>query len=140
VLETAIGRVQLLNVHLRPAVSDGGSYLSGAYSTPAIRETEIDTFYDRLSPDLPTIIAGDFNEEYDGKAVRFLLGKGMVSALRRYAPGQPTWRWDISVATLHWQLDHVFYDGRLDVLSAEVREAGRSDHLPVVAVITSAKR
>jgi endonuclease/exonuclease/phosphatase family metal-dependent hydrolase len=39
------------------------------------------------------------------------------------------------VGELHKQLDHVFYDARLDVLSAEVRTAGRSDHLPVIAVV-----
>ena len=64
----------------------------------------------------------------------------MISALRRYAPGQPTWRWNIGVGTLHRQFDHIFYDAKLDVLSAEVREAGLSDHLPVLAVITLAKR
>jgi endonuclease/exonuclease/phosphatase (EEP) superfamily protein YafD len=62
----------------------------------------------------------------------------MASALRRFAPGTPTWRWSIVIGTLHRQLDHVFYNNRLDVLSAEVREAGRSDHLPVIADITPA--
>jgi endonuclease/exonuclease/phosphatase (EEP) superfamily protein YafD len=41
---------------------------------------------------------------------------------------------------LHRRLDPIFYDPRLDVLAAEMREAGRSDHLPVIAVVASAKR
>jgi len=139
VIETAFGRVQVLSVHLRPAVSDSGSLVGGHFSTPEIRASEIDSFYARLVPDLPTLIAGDFNEEEDGNAVKFLLEKGMTSALQRYAPQRPTWRWPTVVGTLHRQLDHIFYDARLDVLSAEVREAGRSDHLPVIAVVTAAK-
>ena len=135
VIDTAIGRLQLLSVHLRPAVSDGGGLLSGHFTTPAIRAEEISTFHARLAPGLPTVVAGDFNEEEDGDAVRFLLGHGFASALRRYAPDQPTWHWPSLVGELHRLLDHVFYDGRLDVLSAEVREAGRSDHWPVIAVI-----
>jgi endonuclease/exonuclease/phosphatase (EEP) superfamily protein YafD len=65
--------------------------------------------------------------------------RGFASALHRYAPGQPTWRWPTVVGELHRQLDHVFYGPGLDVLSAEVRDAGRSDHLPVVAVLSTGK-
>jgi endonuclease/exonuclease/phosphatase (EEP) superfamily protein YafD len=136
VVETAFGRVQALSVHLRPPVSDGGSFVSGAFTTPAVRFDEIQTFFSRLAPGYPTLIAGDFNEEEDGHAVRFLAGKGMISALARYAPGEPTWRWPMPIGTLHKQLDHVLYDARLDVASAEIRQRGRSDHLPIVAVFT----
>jgi endonuclease/exonuclease/phosphatase (EEP) superfamily protein YafD len=139
VVETAFGRVQVLSVHLRPAVSDSGSLVNGHFSTPEIRATEIDSFYARLVPELPTLIAGDFNEEEDGSAVKLLLGRGMLSALQRFAPQRPTWRWPTVLGTLHRQLDHIFYDARLDVLSAEVREVGNSDHLPVLAVVTAAK-
>jgi endonuclease/exonuclease/phosphatase (EEP) superfamily protein YafD len=134
VVDTPFGRVQALSVHLRPPVSDGGSFVSGAFTTPAVRFDEIQVFYGRLAPGYPTLIAGDFNEEEDGNAVKFLAAKGMVSALARYAPGQPTWRWPTPVGTLHKQLDHVLYDARLDAISAEIRQRGRSDHLPVVAV------
>ena len=66
----------------------------------------------------------DFNEEEDGRAVKFLVERAMLSALGRFAPREPTWRWSTVVG----------------VLAAEVREAGRSDHLPVIAVVASAKR
>ncbi len=95
------------------------------------------SFFGRLAPGYPTIIAGDFNEEEDGDAMKFLFGNGMTSALALYAPDRPTWRWNIVVGTLHRQLDHLVYDGRLEAVSAEVREVGRSDHLPVIAVISA---
>lgn len=135
VVDSRLGRVQVLGVHLRPAVSEGGSWVSGHFSTPSVRSAEIRSFCARLSPALPTVVAGDFNEEEDGDAARFLVEQGFRSALARYAPDRFTWRWPTVVGELHKQLDHVFYDGKLDVLFAEVRTAGRSDHLPVVAVI-----
>ena len=138
VIETRLGRLQALSVHLRPPVSDGGSFVSGHFSTPPIRVQEITSYCARLVPDLPTLVAGDFNEEDDGDAVRFLVSRGMSSVLARFAPDQPTWRWPMMVGTLHRQLDHVFTDRRLEAVSAEIREAGRSDHLPVIAVLAAA--
>jgi endonuclease/exonuclease/phosphatase (EEP) superfamily protein YafD len=135
VVETAFGRLQALSVHLHPPVSEGGSFVSGVFTTPAVRADEIRTFVARLAPGYPTLVAGDFNEEEDGAVATFLASKGMLSALGRFAPNQATWRWSTPVGALHKQLDHVFYDDRLDAVSAEVRRAGRSDHLPVIAVL-----
>lgn len=138
VVDAPLGRIQALSVHLHPPVTEGGSYVWGHFSTPRVRAAEIAAFYARLDPQLPAVVAGDFNEEADGGVMSFLTGQGMVSALARFAPDQPTWRWDVTVGTLHRQFDQVLVDRRLDVLSAEVRVAGRSDHLPVVAVIAAA--
>jgi endonuclease/exonuclease/phosphatase (EEP) superfamily protein YafD len=135
VVRSSFGKVQLLGVHLRPAVSDGGSYVSGHFVTPAIRVNEIGSFFQRIDPKLPTLVAGDFNEDEDGDTAKFLKERGFASALRRYAPGQPTWRWPTVVGELRKELDHIYYDGTMDALSAEVRQAGRSDHLPIIAVI-----
>ena len=137
VVDGPFGRLQALSVHLRPPVSDGGSFVSGHFTTPAVRSREMSSFFASLAAAYPTIVAGDFNEEEDGEAVKFLLAHGMLSALRRYAPEQPTWSWPSPLGTLHRQLDHVFYDSRLDVVSAEVREVGRSDHYPVIAVVVA---
>jgi endonuclease/exonuclease/phosphatase family metal-dependent hydrolase len=138
VVRSPFGKVQVLSVHLRPPVTEGGSFVGGHFTTPAVRLDEITAHYARLARDLPTVIAGDFNEETDGKALSFLAGKGMVSVLPRFAPGKPTWRWPTIVGTLHRQLDHLLIDARLVALSAEVREEGRSDHLPVSAVLAAA--
>jgi endonuclease/exonuclease/phosphatase (EEP) superfamily protein YafD len=140
IANTPFGRVQVLGVHLRPAVSDGGSWISGRFSTPEIRTAEMESFYARLARDLPTVIVGDFNEEEDGGVAAFLVEHGFSSALARFVPGQFTWRWPTVVGELHKQLDHVYYGDGLDVLSAEIRSVGRSDHLPVIAVITGPSR
>jgi endonuclease/exonuclease/phosphatase (EEP) superfamily protein YafD len=136
-VETSFGPIQVLSVHLHPPVSEGGSFLTGHFTTPPVRLGEMRSFFGRLAPGYPTIVAGDFNEEEDGDVLKFLVGKGLRSALARFAPDRPTWRWNTVVGTLHRQLDHVMYGERLEALSAEVRDAGRSDHLPVIAVIAA---
>jgi endonuclease/exonuclease/phosphatase (EEP) superfamily protein YafD len=131
VVETPLGRVQALGVHLHPPVSDTGSVIGGYFTTSGVRLEEIKAFFAKLAPGLPTLIAGDFNEDSDGDVTKFLLSRGMVSAV---APDQPTWRWSTGVGTIRKQLDHMMYDGRLEAVTGEVRTAGRSDHLPVIGM------
>jgi endonuclease/exonuclease/phosphatase family metal-dependent hydrolase len=137
VLDTPVGKVQTLNVHLRPPISDGGSWVSGYFTTRDVRRVEIETFWTAMDPALPTLVAGDFNENDDGEALEFLQEQGLRSALPTFAPGARTWRWKTRVGTIRAQLDHIVHDPRLLPLSAEVLERGRSDHMPVVAVFVA---
>jgi len=141
VLESPLGPVQALVVHLRPPVSDGGSFVSGHFTAPAIHEKEIALFCQSLDRTLPTMVVGDFNEEEDGRAVAYLARAEwqMKSALPQFAPDRPTWRWPTSFHTFERRLDHIVYDVRLEPLNVEVMEAGRSDHFPVVGVFVLAR-
>src|SRR4029077_5180240 len=140
VLDTPLGDVQVLVVHLRPPVSDGGSFIAGHFTSPAIHEKEIARFCQTLDHALPTLVVGDFNEEEDGRAVAYLARAEwkMKSALPEFAPDRPTWRWPTSFGTFERRFDHLVYDFRLEPLSVEVIDAGRSDHLPVVGVFVLA--
>ena len=141
VLNSPVGRLQVLNVHLRPPISNSGSAVSGYFVTPPVREQEIATFAAALDKTLPTLIVGDFNENEGGRAVRWLNANGYTSALREFAPGAQTWRWRTSyLVSLNGRYDHLCYDARLTPLRVEVRNAGRSDHLPVVGVFALATR
>ncbi|MBW2260786.1 MAG: endonuclease/exonuclease/phosphatase family protein [Deltaproteobacteria bacterium] len=133
-VDSDIGQIQVMNVHLHPPVSESGSVVSGYFSTPAVRLEEISSFYEHLDPDLPTLIAGDFNEREGGKASSFLDAKGFTSVLPEYHPKQKTWHWMTSVGEIDSRLDHIMYDESLEPLDAWVLEEGRSDHMPVVAV------
>jgi endonuclease/exonuclease/phosphatase (EEP) superfamily protein YafD len=141
VLDSPLGPVQALVVHLRPPVSDGGSFVSGHFTAPGIHEKEIARFCQSLDRSLPTMVVGDFNEEEDGRAVAYLARAEwrMKSALPEFAPGRPTWRWPTSLHTFERRLDHIVYDVRLEPLNVEVLEAGRSDHFPVVGVFVLAR-
>ncbi len=134
IVESALGEVQVLNVHLRPPFSDSGSVISGYVTTPPVREAEISAYLKHMSDALPTLIVGDFNENISGRAVEQVRARGMESAVEQFALGQSTWRgWGI-MKPLKLQLDHIFYNPtHLAPLRAEVIEAGRSDHLPLLA-------
>lgn len=137
VVDSAVGRVQLLVVHLHPPVSDSGSVVSGYFTTPTVREREIVEYLEHLDPTLPTIVAGDFNER-DGRAIEALRARGFRSAVTELHGRRTTWRWQTSLGEIRAQLDHVAHDERLVPRSAEVIEAGRSDHLPVIVVFEGA--
>lgn len=132
-VETRLGPVQVLNVHLRPQISDSGSVVSGYFTTPPVREREIAAYASTLKRDLPTLVVGDFNENDSGRALTYLKQRGFRSALPEFDPGADTWRWQTSLGEVNAQLDHIVYDPSLDPLSATVIEAGSSDHYPVLA-------
>ena len=140
VTETALGPLQLLNVHLRPPFSDRGSVIGGYFMTPAVRQREIEHFSGSLDPDLPTLVVGDFNESERGKAATHLHRLGLRSALREFDRYGHTWRWDSSVIPLRGRYDHLMHDPRLEPLFVEVLRAGRSDHLPVRGAFALARR
>lgn len=133
VLQTPLGPVQVLNVHLHPPFSDSGSVVSGYLPSRPLRRRELASYLAALTPGLPTLVVGDFNEDADGGAVRLLAARGLRSALPEFHPRRTTWRWPTAFGTLTAQLDHVAYSAELEPLDARVIEAGRSDHLPVLA-------
>jgi len=134
IVDTNLGRIQVLNVHLRPPMSDGGSWVVGYFSTRENRLEEIEHHIAALDKKLPTIIVGDFNEEGDGLALGRLSQLGFGDAIAQFAPKQPTWQWRLSSGmTLKFQLDHILHDVHFVPVAARVVEAGQSDHKPIWA-------
>lgn len=134
VIETPLGRVQVLDVHLRPPFDDNGSVVSGVVVTPAIRAKEAAAFVAALDGALDsavaTVIAGDFNEG-SGGAIDVVKNHGFTSALERAGDSTPTWRWE--GVPFRLRMDHVFYDDALVLTAAAVVDRGSSDHLPIRA-------
>jgi endonuclease/exonuclease/phosphatase (EEP) superfamily protein YafD len=137
--DTSLGPVEILQVHLRPPLSDSGNVLLGYLSTPKVRELEIAHYIDQITSQhnaLPTLVVGDFNED-DGRAIKHLDTHGMKSVLPELSPDQHTWRWHTSLGQITQRLDHVVYDpSALTPHTARVINAGRSDHLPIVATFS----
>jgi endonuclease/exonuclease/phosphatase (EEP) superfamily protein YafD len=132
VIDSPLGSLQLLNVHLRPAI-DRGSWIRGYQTTPPLRLQQVKAFWPRLAQDLPTIIAGDFNEEPSGTAIAFFAKRGLV---RVPTTGPRTWRYSRGALTLlAMDIDHVLLDGHLAASDAHVLDAGTSDHRPVVVTL-----
>jgi endonuclease/exonuclease/phosphatase family metal-dependent hydrolase len=132
--ETALGPVQVLNVHLRPPVSDSGGWASGYLFTGDDRLREMERFYARRQPDIPMLVTGDFNDGENSPVLRWLEEKGLVNALPQFDRRTPTWEWRTSSVTLKRRMDHIVYPPELRCCSARVIKAGASDHFPVEAV------
>lgn len=137
--ETAIGPVQVINVHLRPPISDSGSWVGGYFTTDDDRRLEMEKFYRAREPQTPTLVLGDFNDGESSAVVRWLEGKGLRNALPQFDRYNPTWQYQTSVVTLKRRMDHIFYTPELDCSAARVIPAGASDHFPVEAILTKAK-
>jgi endonuclease/exonuclease/phosphatase family metal-dependent hydrolase len=132
--KTAMGPVQVLNVHLRPPISDNGSWVSGYLSTGDERLREMERFHGTRKQDMPMLVVGDFNDREDGPVVRWLENKGMVNSLPEFDKSTPTWKWHYSGITLSRRMDHIVYSPELHCCSAKVIREGASDHFPVEAV------
>jgi endonuclease/exonuclease/phosphatase (EEP) superfamily protein YafD len=132
VIKSNLGRIQVLNVHLRPPMSDGGSWVVGYFSTRENRLEEIEHHLAALDPKLPTLIVGDFNEETDGLAMGRLAQLGYGNATAQFNPKKPTWRWQLSSGvTLRFQLDHILHDAHFVPVASQIVPAGNSDHVPI---------
>lgn len=137
VIAGPFGPVQMLNVHLRPAI-EGGSWIRGFQTTPPHRLEQIKAFWPTLTKDVPTLVAGDFNEDTYGSAVQFVETQGLA---RVPTTGPTTWRYErISdgklFTLLAMNIDHVMVDAHLVATDARVVDAGASDHRPVVVTLT----
>lgn len=130
-VETSIGPLQILNLHLFPPVRWRERGWRRAYlDSQDVHLREVQAFLPKLDPRAPTLIVGDLNEASAGKAVSWLIDRGFVAALD---PRTPTWRWQTDIGPITWQLDHILYRGPLSVVASRVVNAGNSDHWPVVA-------
>jgi len=133
-VDTPGGSVQLLCVHLRPALSEAGSVGLGPLLTSAgVRKREIVRHAGRLGVNRPAIVLGDLNEGDGGGAVGWLRKQGFTDALAKYDAWSPTWVWPTPLLTLRERLDHILYSRHLRCTAARVLRQGGSDHYPVVA-------
>src|SRR5215213_6686758 len=98
--DTPVGAVQVLNVHLRPPVSDGGSWVSGYFTTRDDRVREMERFFEHRLRDVPTLVAGDFNDGENSSVISWLKKRGLSNALPEFDRSTDTWQWRTSIVTL----------------------------------------
>jgi endonuclease/exonuclease/phosphatase (EEP) superfamily protein YafD len=133
--DTPAGPVQVLNVHLRPPVSDSGSFASGYFVTGDDRLQEMERFAAGLRPNVPAIVAGDFNDHENSPVMDWLRSKDYLNALPQFDRRTPTWRWRYGLVSFRRRMDHIVYSPELHCYNAAVLPAGASDHVPVIAVL-----
>lgn len=131
--ESPAGPIQLLNIHLRSLFSGDSNPIESYLATDTDHLEQIELFSDECNANVATIALGDFNEEADGNAVRFLEGRGFQNLLPAFHPGQPTWGFRSVGNQLGATIDHILVTDQLVPLNAWVRRLGESDHVPVIA-------
>jgi endonuclease/exonuclease/phosphatase (EEP) superfamily protein YafD len=97
---------------------------------------EIRHFYPSDEKEKPVLVLGDFNENRQGDAVKWLQERGYKNALPEFDTTTPTWSGKIRDMKLKLkaQVDHILYTTRLHCCEAKVIKKGGSDHNPVLAV------
>ena len=133
--ETPVGDVDLLSVHLKPAVSSRGGFSLGAYMSAGPGHVEeMKVFHGKLDLQRPTVVLGDFNEGDRGSAIGWLEDQDFTNALPEFDLKTPTWQWRTGWVRVTKRLDHILYTPGLYCLEARVFRRGASDHWPVLAV------
>jgi len=138
VIESPLGALQVLSVHLDPPSlrAKHNGWLAAYQDSQEVHVRELTAHLRHLAPAVPALVVGDFNEDVNGKAIAWLRERGFVPAIDEFVP---TWEWRTRGGTVRWQLDHVLYGPGLRVLDAAVVDGGNSDHQPVVVTIAAAE-
>ena len=138
-VDSPYGMLQVADLHLTPPLVSKANLnfgLGAYFSSPGIREKEIDYYYQFLRRNVPTIIAGDFNEEDHGFVTQFLNQHGFVDAQFKHGRHEFTWHWKIGFITIHRKLDHIFYNHWFKETRTQVYHGGDSDHDPLAVDLT----
>mmetsp|Transcript_15901 Transcript_15901/g.20248 ORF Transcript_15901/g.20248 Transcript_15901/m.20248 type:complete len:373 (-) Transcript_15901:105-1223(-) len=138
-IQTHLGVIQILNVHLRPPISETASLSASAYySSKSERIQEVQWFAGQMEFDstMPSIVCGDFNEDLSSGSCSFWTkNRKMTSALAKFNCGI-TWKWPLPFGfRITGRYDHFFYQ-RLCCTKAFVLTEGESDHFPVCIDVT----
>lgn len=130
------GHFDVWNVHLQPAIASPVDWEKVHIETRQRRKSEVEYFVRKMDPDLPSMIAGDFNERPEGDAFSYLSRMGFDNALPKAGEKAVTWRWAGANPPLEHQLDHLAYRATsFRVVNARVERGGRSDHDAVVVTL-----
>ena len=151
-IKTPLGKIHLLNLHLRPPLSRKRDVLSTAsaylFKTPKIRHKELTSYIQSTQKLLPTkqrkrlMVLGDFNEDEGGMAYKWLKRtQHMKSALAQYDRSTPTWHWPVKKGPFHFTLraryDHIMFSKALTCHYAKVLPDAASDHFPIIAYFSN---
>lgn len=135
VLKTPKGYVQVLNVHLHPRLASDnniGLFGEGLWLTPYFRLQEITSYYPCLNPKLPTIIAGDFNENDYGAAGKYLQKHCFQDLLLSISSCIKTWHTQFGPFTFTGRYDRIYTTQTIHPRNCQILQKGQSDHFPVI--------
>jgi endonuclease/exonuclease/phosphatase (EEP) superfamily protein YafD len=134
-VQTAVGLVQMLNVHHRQPTDRTGKFgPTWLFRTISERRADMAVFAATLRPETQTVVVGDFNEGPMGAAVDWLEDRGYESVLPKFDRQSETCRTWYHGVTLKTRIDHVMV-AKLEAWDARVIREGGSDHWPIRVVL-----
>ncbi len=133
--------LQIASVHLKPTLpgkrTTKAQMMLSFLKNEQIRRAEIAQILATLDPEIPSILAGDFNTlpslsvVGDLEALRFVDAQAHDSA----HADDPTWHWVWRGTPLQLRIDYVFHSPEIQTQEVRVLARGPSDHYPVVATL-----
>lgn len=130
------GVIQVANIHLNPPlISEKKPHfaLVPYFYTPQKRLKEIKYYLKLLKPNIPTVLAGDFNEDNNGWVTQFLNQNGFRDTRIKENQNEMTWHWSLGFIPFKRRLDHIFVNNFLSIMHSQVIYSGDSDHYPLEA-------
>jgi endonuclease/exonuclease/phosphatase family metal-dependent hydrolase len=133
-IKTPKGCLQVFNVHLNPKLvceNNIGLFGEGIWATSQFRLKEINYYYQFLNPKLPTIIAGDFNENDNCAVANYLCNRNFFDNLTLVPAYIKTWYWNAAGFVVTGRYDRIYNSPCLHTKYCRVVTKGDSDHFPV---------
>jgi len=134
--------VQLVNVHLTPFQVKRGTTVARVMTamgrTESVHQREAARLLERLNPDQPALMCGDFNSLPDFQAPTAMKAGGLKDSYAQVVPRgeqQPTWRWPLGHANIQFRIDYIFHSSHFATRQSRVIKSGGSDHYPVVSLL-----
>jgi len=145
--------IVMLGVHLRPPLSTsswapyGIDPVTYFWTSDKDHQRDIDHWskilwqeVEKIQQDseskeeIPVFVLGDFNEEENGSAYKYLEASALRDARKEFDGKAITWTWPVMFGyNLTGRYDHLFYrPSVLKCTTASVVHKGCSDHYPVV--------
>ncbi|MFC1498440.1 endonuclease/exonuclease/phosphatase family protein [Verrucomicrobiota bacterium] len=137
--------IQILNVHLAPprllSLQHPLRSLQEFVDSEGKRVAEIKSLLSLLNPDLPTIIAGDFNTLPVCQTIRTILDQGFTDThlYDTNTPASNTWNDEIEGVPLSARLDYIFCDSSFIPVTNGVVPCASSDHSLVFTELQTKK-
>lgn len=127
--------LQVANVHLEPVREPTTGEWINALDEFKVVETihrrEIEAIVERLAPEIPTLIVGDFNSFSWGQAPKYLIEHGFIDSYASVTEGaddHPTWRWPARAMKLAGRIDYIFHSRHFRTKESWVAPETTSDH------------
>ena len=137
--------VQIVNVHLQPAILRRGGGLAQAYAAlvamEQTHEKEISYLFERIDKDLPTLILGDFNSVSTFHAPTFLKERGLADSFAQVheePDAHFTWHWPLKYGQWSLRIDYIFHSPHFATRESRILRSEASDHYLLTSTLSLA--